>query len=222
MAGVFCTRDFTEATAGEPRAVFERVRRLVPEGNIYFLTQVHADHIVVAEEVMPEDMPEADGIISKNPEDILSILTADCLPILAWSDQPPLIAAIHAGWRGLSQRIIGKGMGMLQSLGASHIHVSIGPAIGPCCYAVKGDVTEALHNPPVRQADGRHYLDLWDTALRQLMESGIQRHLIQCLRICTACHRELFFSYRRDGEVTGRNISAIGGKACLLPGLRAG
>lgn len=220
MQGVFCTRTFTEGIAGAPRAAIERLRREIPDGNVLFPTQVHGDRIVLAAEAA--DLPEADGIISDNPQDMLGILTADCLPVLAWSDDPPLIAALHAGWRGLAADIIGAGVRRLRALGAHTIHLSLGPAIGPCCFTVQDDVIKALNHPPVRQVQGRTTIDLWDVAVSQALQAGAARHQIRTLRLCTVCHPKLFFSYRRDGIAAGRNISLIGGKSCTLPGLRAG
>lgn len=220
MHGVFCTREFSEGIAGEPHAATARVRMEVPEGPVLFPTQVHGDRIVLAKEA--RDMPEADGIISDNPDDILGILTADCLPVLAWSDDPPLIAALHAGWRGLAAGIVAQGIQRMRSLGARTITLSLGPAIGPCCFAVQADVLNTLRHRPVRQAQGHFYLDLWEIAIAQARRAGVARHQIRTLRLCTRCHPELFFSYRRDGRAAGRNITLMGGRTCRLPGLRAG
>jgi polyphenol oxidase len=220
MHGVFCTRVFTEGIVGEPRPALERVRRVVPPGDIFFLTQVHGDRIVLARDA--GGLPEADGIISDNLEDMLGILTADCLPVLAWSDDPPLIAAVHAGWRGLAKGIVGKAIRRMQSLGGRAIHLSLGPAIGPCCFEVGAEVADAFQGITIRYVHGKNFLDLWEIAVNQALQAGIERRAIRTLRLCTMCHSALFFSYRREGYTTGRNISLIGGKACSLPGLQAG
>lgn len=219
MHGAFCTREFTTGIMGEPRPVRELVRRVTLRDNIFLLTQVHGDRIVLARDAA--DLPEADGIISDNPDDMLGILTADCLPVLAWSDDPPLIGALHAGWRGLAKGIVAKGLRRMQSLGARDIHVSLGPAIGPCCFEVGRDVAAEFQGA-ARYENGRYSLDLWEIALTQALEAGVGRHSVRALRLCTMCQAALFFSYRREGYATGRNISLIGGSACSLPGLRAG
>jgi hypothetical protein len=220
MHGVFCTREFTAGVKGEPRPVRELVRRATLRNNILLLTQVHGDRIVWAGDA-PE-LPEADGIISDNPDDMLGIMTADCLPVLAWSDNPPLIAAMHAGWRGLAKGIIAKGVRRMQTLGARDIHLSLGPAIGPCCFEVGLDVAAEFQGATLRHENGRHFLDLWEIALGQALEAGVERHAVRTLRLCTMCQAALFFSYRREGPTTGRNISLIGGLSCSLPGLQAG
>jgi len=219
MHGVFCTREFTAGVVGEPRPARELVRRVTSRDNTFFLTQVHGDRIVLAEHAA--DLPEADGIISDNPDDILGILTADCLPVLAWSDDPPLIGALHAGWRGLAKGIVAKGIRRMQSLGARAIRLSLGPAIGPCCFEVGRDVAVEFQGAASRHRDGRYFLDLWKIAVSQAEDAGVERQNIRILRLCTRCQAALFFSYRRDGYATGRNISLIGGSSCSLPGLRA-
>jgi len=220
MHGVFCTREFTAGVVGGPRPVKELVRRVTLRDNIFLLTQVHEDRIVLARDAA--DLPEADGVISDNPDDMLGILTADCLPVLAWSDDPPLIGAMHAGWRGLAKGIVAKGIRRMQSLGARDIRISLGPAIGPCCFEVGDDVAAEFQGAASRHVDGRHFLDLWEIAVSQAVGAGVGSQNIRVLRLCTMCQAALFFSYRREGYATGRNISLIGGSACSLPGLRAG
>jgi len=220
MYGVFCTREFTAGVMGKPRPVRELVRRVTLRDNIFLLTQVHGDRIVLAGDAA--GLPEADGIISDDPDDMLGILTADCLPVLAWSDDPPLIGALHAGWRGLANGIVAKGVKRMQSLGARDIHVSLGPAIGPCCFEVGLDVALEFQGATVRHEHGGHFLDLWEIAASQAMEAGVERHAVRTVRLCTMCQAALFFSYRREGYATGRNISLIGGSSCSLPGLQAG
>lgn len=220
MHGVFCTRGFSEGVVGEPRPARERVHGAAPQDNIFFLTQVHGDRIVLAHEAA--NLPEADGIISDNPQDMLGILTADCLPILAWSDDPPLIAAFHGGWRSLAKGIVATGLRRMQSMGGRRIHISLGPAIGPCCFEVGADVAAAFPAATQRHEGGKHFLNLWEIAISQARQSGIEVPTIRTVRLCTMCQAALFFSYRREGSATGRNISLIGGSACSLPGLQAG
>ncbi len=220
MRGVFCTRAFTASVMGEPRPVRELVRRATARDNVFLLTQVHGDRIVMSRDA--DGLPEADGIISDDPDDMLGILTADCLPVLAWSDDPPLIGALHAGWRGLAQGIVLKGVRRMQSLGAHDIQVSLGPAIGPCCFEVGPDVAAEFPGLAVPHDSGRPHLDLWKIAFSQAVAAGVDGCRIKAVRLCTMCQAALFFSYRREGYAAGRNISLIGGLSCSLPGLQAG
>ncbi len=220
MCGIFCNREVTRDLGRGPEAVQGRLEEFLPGNRIVCLAQIHSDRIVRAEDVLPGDFPEADGIISSDPSVVLCIRTADCVPLLMWDDESPLIAAVHAGWRGLARRIVFKAVELLRAQGAQKIHVSMGPSIGPCCYAVGHEVMDALVAEPCRTREGSPSVDLHRTAAIQAQEAGVGPEMIHRVQACTCCN-ESYFSYRREGEHAGRNISVIGGKACSLPGLLA-
>ena len=127
-------------------------------------------------------------------------MSADCLPIaLARANgDSPAVAVMHVGWRGLLAGIVESAVA---ALGGRALAAAIGPAIGPCCYDVRGDVAD-----PFRArfgwgivSDGR--LDLWRAADAALGDAGVTH--VERLDLCTACHPELFFSHRRDGKPRG-------------------
>lgn len=221
MQGVFCTKEVTKDLDGGPSSVAGRLRELLPGSRIICLEQIHSDRIIRAEDVAPGVFPEADGVISHEPSFVLCVRTADCVPILMWADDNPVIAAVHAGWRGLAQRIVTKAVHLMRTGGAQQIHVSMGPAIGPCCYAVGREVIEALQADLNHTMDGRPSVDLHRIAAMQAQNTGVSPDMIHHVQSCTCCTRETFFSYRREGEHAGRNISLIGGESCSLPGLQA-
>lgn len=194
---------------------------LLPDSRVVCLNQVHSDRIVRAEDVPDGTFPEADGVISSDPSVVLCVRTADCVPVLMWADDMPVIAAVHAGWRGLALEIIPRAIGHMKSFGARRIHLGMGPSIGPCCYAVGREVLEALHTVPDRCAEGVLYVDLHRVAMSQALGAGLVPEQIHQVRYCTCCNSASFFSFRRDGESTGRNLSVIGGGSCSLPGLQA-
>ncbi|HVN71946.1 MAG TPA: peptidoglycan editing factor PgeF [Desulfomonilia bacterium] len=211
----------TEDLDGSPEQVSQMLRGLFPDSRIICLKQIHSDMIVRAEDVTPGSFPEADGAVSHDPSFILCIRTADCVPVLLWADDSPLIAAIHAGWRGLALDIVRKAVDLVRAGGARQIHVSMGPSIGPCCYAVGKEVIDALNTEPDRKAAGRIFVDLHRIATLQAQKSGVPSDMIHHVQRCTCCNKDSFFSYRRDGQHAGRNISLIGGESCSLPGLQA-
>lgn len=222
MKGVFCTRDVTGGTDGSAHSVLSMLRLAFPGCKIYCMDQVHADRVVIAEDIPSGVIPQADAIISTNPDSMLCVRTADCVPVLAWAEDMPLIAAIHAGWRGLALSVVEKCIGAMRSLGASDIRAGIGPAIGRCCYEVKSDVVEALGAVPSTNARGSLVVDLWEVAEIRLKKAGVDPSSIHLAGVCTSCNPEQFFSYRRQGDKAGRNISVIGGRSWSLPGLQAG
>ncbi len=197
------------------------LREISGEGEVFCLNQVHSDRIVLADDLREGEIPEADGIISRGGDAVLSVRTADCVPMLAWDAGGSVTAAVHAGWRGLSQGIVTKAISRMRALGAVDIRVWFGPAIGPCCYAVHGEVARALGWNRAPVSDGLFFPDLWKIATGQARAAGLGKESINAVRLCTACHAALFHSYRRDAEEAGRNIAVIGGRSWLLPGLRA-
>jgi YfiH family protein len=221
MNGFFCTRDLTAGRDGGPQSIASMLQELLPDSRIFCLTQIHSDKIVRAEDVSPKDFPEADAIISQNPSDVLCIRTADCVPVLLEADNGSMIGAVHAGWRGLAQEIVFKAITRMQWDGAEKIHAAIGPSIGPCCYQVGPEVVRELGAEPVKRKDGAITVDLTDIAFQQAKKAGIPEDRIHVKRICTYCNPDIFFSFRRDKEAAGRNISVIGGESWSLPGLRA-
>jgi len=222
VKGVFCTRDITQGTKSSPGAIASTLKDMVPGQDIYVLNQMHSDRIINAEDIAVGQIPDADGIVSSDPNKILCVRTADCLPVLAWGSNKKIIAAIHAGWRGLSKGIVTKGIEVMKSLGAKNIEIFLGPAIGPCCFEVNYCVGKKVSPILNRCRNGSYYIDLWEVAAHQAHLSGIPSYKIHTLKICTSCYKKMFFSYRRDGPSTGRNISVIGGKSWLLPGLQVG
>jgi polyphenol oxidase len=221
MQRVFCRRDVTHGLDKGPDAVAARLAELLPGSRIFCLAQIHSDRIVRAEDIAPGVFPEADSVISMDPTMVLCIRTADCVPLLMWAEDAPLIAAVHAGWKGLAKKIVSKTIDCMHAQGAQHIHVSMGPSIGPCCYAVGAEVLEALETGPDRRLGERSYVDLHRIAALQAKNAGVFPDMIHQVQACTYCNSDSFFSYRREGEHTGRNISLIGGRSCSLPGLQA-
>ena len=141
----------------------------------------------------------------------LAVFTADCLAILLYDPGVPALAAAHVGWRGTVRGAAQAAVQAIESLGghASRIHAAISPSIGPCCYEVDEPVTRELARayPGRWQAwtrpaagAGRVLLDLWAANAALLAEAGVDPARIENPRVCTACHPELFFSYRRGNR----------------------
>jgi copper oxidase (laccase) domain-containing protein len=95
--------------------------------------------------------------------------------------------------------------------------IAIGPSIGPCCYEISRDMADRAESrlPPferciVTAPDGRLTFDLWQANRNQLIAAGIQERHIVSADTCTACHTDLFYSYRKEERVTGRFGALIG------------
>jgi YfiH family protein len=192
----------------------------INDGRIITMKQVHGDHIVDVEETNIKEAGEADGMVTKKPDAFLSVLTADCVPILLVAPQSKIVAAVHAGWRGTLAGIAEKMVRRLKErhgVRADEIEAAMGPSIGSCCYEVKGDVTEPLLQKwgplaerSIELRDGRSFVDLRRLNRAILEDAGVTSKQIYQLGPCTSCAKDDFFSYRRDGTPTGRQISFIG------------
>jgi hypothetical protein len=182
-----------------------------PAARLVTTTQIHSDRIAVVANGAP--LEPADGLVTDQPACLVGVFTADCLPVLLADPEHGIVAAVHAGWRGLAQRIIGKVVTMITArwpVGASGLVAALGPSIGRCCYEVGEQVLGPLKRqlagadgvvfPHPDGAAGKALIDLQAWATRQLAEAGVPAERIHPVELCTRCHPALFSSYRRDGR----------------------
>ncbi len=165
------------------------------------------------------EVPVCDGLVTRSDELALVVQTADCVPLLMWDAEHNVVAAVHAGWRGTLERITTKAIELFQRRFSSHpesIYVSMGPAIGPCCYEV-GDEVLLAYARRFRSAEqyfsmgprGTKHLDVVEANRQQLVDSGISPDRIFTTGLCTSCDHSLLYSYRKEGKGTGRLYGAI-------------
>jgi YfiH family protein len=157
----------------------------------------------------PAAYPTCDGLISGQRGIGLVIRTADCLPVLLADPERNLVAAIHAGWRGLLDGVIAAGLAELERAGARKPRAAIGPSICGKCYEIGDDLAELAGGQGRvvrRDQRGRALLDLADSAGRELEQAGVE--VIWRSGECTAESGELF-SWRADRS-TGRQGGVIG------------
>jgi YfiH family protein len=191
----------------------------IPPGRLLTLRQVHGAEVLIFKEnlkALAYPLPY-DAVITDKKRVALGISTADCLPILMVDRSKKVIAAVHAGWRGLWGGVVQKtARTMMEAFTCSpkDILVGIGPGIGPCCYEVGTDVKSLFQSSfgdPhrfIQEREGRSYLDLSRAAQLELSQVGIPPENIEAISLCTACRKDLFFSYRRDKKA-GRQLSFI-------------
>ena len=178
-----------------------------------WLRQVHGTTVVEA--VDAGESPEADAAFAHQPGAVCAVLTADCLPVLLCDEQGTVVAAAHAGWRGLCAGVIENTLRAMDRPPATLL-AYLGPAIGPAAFEVGAEVraaflaedeqSEAAFAAGKMGKAGKFYADLYALARRRLARSGVQR--IYGGGYCTYTEAERFYSYRRDG-VTGRMASLI-------------
>lgn len=148
------------------------------------------------------DWPEADGLVTGSPEAPLAVFGADCLPVLMWRRERPLVGAAHAGWRGLVAGVLEATVAGLGDPAATG--VAIGPGIGPCCYPVSTEVRDRFAGRFGDAVIAGEAVNLILAARRALVAAGVPDAAITTVPGCTSCEEDRFFSYRRDGRGTGR------------------
>jgi YfiH family protein len=182
--------------------------------DLFAAYQVHGRSVTVVEPAS-ELRPKCDVLVTRSPEKTLMLRYADCTPVLLADPRRRAVAAVHAGWRGSAVRAAGAAVEVLRDrLGsqAGDIMAGIGPAIGPCCYAVGQDVVDAFADRPglFSEMDGQRHLDLWEANRQALVEAGVPSEQIEVAGICTQCQSERFFSHRANsGEPAGRFAAVI-------------
>ena len=194
--GPYASLNLGVHTEDEPSAVTanrERVARLAG-APLAAVHQVHGTTVVGAD---GDAVPDADGQVTGERGLAPLVLVADCVPVALVS--PEAVGVLHAGWRGLHGGILAAGVRALRDRGATRVAAAIGPAIGPCCYAVGDELRAAF-------GTREPTLDLPAIAAGQLAAAGVGE--VHATGLCTACAERdgapLFFSHRRDHGVTGR------------------
>jgi YfiH family protein len=191
---------------------------VVPEALIG-VHQVHSADVVTVDAPL-SDKPRADALVTATPGLALTILTADCQPVLFADREAQVIGAAHAGWKGALAGVLDATIDAMVALGArrERIHAVIGPSISQRCYEVGPELLEAFmaEDPGA----GRHFaqgkgdrllFDLPGFGLARLHAAGIAS--AEWTRHCTYSDPDRFFSYRRATHAReadyGRLIAAI-------------
>ena len=184
--------------------------------NVCGLSQVHSSRVV---EAKPSSFAQqADGMVTDCPDNTLVISIADCYPLLVHDPAKQVIGAAHAGWRGTLAAI---GPVLVQTMEAkygsspSDLRVAIGPGISGKCYQIGREVADifmatSFGNQVIQDDGGRGiYLDLLRANILQLVGAGVVGSKIESTGMCTHCDQTNFFSYRRDGNLTGRHWALL-------------
>ena len=163
---------------------------------------------------------EADAAVTNIPNEVLVIMTADCLPVLFSNADGSVVGAAHAGWRGLSAGVLENTVNEILKLAhqsaAADLIAWMGPAIGPESFEVGEDVLQCFQEAGLHDMQkcflsiptkpGKYLADIYQLARDRLRAVGVSS--LYGGEICTLQDREQFFSYRRDG-VTGRFASLV-------------
>jgi len=213
-AAPFDSLNLGQRVGDAPSAVAENRRRvsaaLALPSEPLWLEQVHGTRVVDADLESPA--AAADAAVSRQCGRVLAIQVADCLPVLFASRDGAVIAAAHAGWRGLAAGVLEATVAAM-GIAPRELIAWLGPAIGQPHFEVGEEVRAAFlaHDPLsapafVRNARGRWQCDLLQLAQRRLVVLGLRP--ARAANLCTYAASERCFSYRRDGR-TGRMAALI-------------
>ena len=184
--------------------------------------QVHGTDALIIDRPPNEEATYSggwDALITNQPGVLLTVRTADCVPVLLHDPREKVVAAVHAGWRGAVAGIIPQTLARMHAhfgSEAKDVRIVIGPSAGMCCYEVDERVMRPLRehypywNVVTRETGcGRAVLNLRELIRRQALAEGLESRRVWTVNACTICHADLFYSYRREGVVKQTMASGI-------------
>ena len=177
-------------------------------------------YLQATEDERHEKLQGIDALITREPGCCLCISTADCIPILLYDKEHQAVAAVHAGWRGTVNYILGHTLDKMRALydtDGTDIIACIGPGISLAAFEVGDEVHEAFREKgfPMeyisvwKPETHKHHIDLWAVNRLQLLDFGVPSVQVETAGICTYQQHEDFFSARRLGIKSGRILSGI-------------
>jgi YfiH family protein len=237
-SGPYATLNLSLSVGDDPACVLENRRRLATAvgaslGDFVFARQVHGAGVRVVTQAdrgagafsLADAIDDTDALVTTSPEVVLTILTADCVPIVLHDPVAGVLACVHAGWRGTVAGVTAAALAAMRDLGTrpADVTAGMGPAIGADRYQVGADVHEAVTRSfgpaaaefirPDPSAPGRWLLDLWAANRHALRRAGVPGARIHITDIPTGPVPGHFFSDR-----AGRPCGRLALAARLRPG----
>jgi YfiH family protein len=221
--GLYASLNVGLGSGDDPAAVLENRRRAAeamgarPEA-LATCYQIHSATVRTAQGAWADARPEGDGVVTAHSGVLCGALAADCAPVLIADPQARVVAAVHAGWRGVISSVLPAAIAAMRSLGATRIRAAIGPCISAPNFEVGPEVLAEFNRVfgpgagiCTHRPDGKGTVDLKAALALQLRAADITD--IEIFPHCTVESSELFFSHRRDAGRTGRMIALISPRA---------
>ena len=171
--------------------------------------QVHGNKIKWVN--LPGEYENVDGLISSNPNLILSLKVADCVPVYLFDPKSKIFGLIHSGWRGAKGMIVSQGINLMIKKGAQlkNIKCYLGPSIGQCCYEVDDNVARFYSSKSKILLDSNKVkLNIKLEIQIELERMGVLPKNINISNLCTF-ELSTYHSYRRDGLKAGRMYATL-------------
>jgi hypothetical protein len=187
---------------------YKKLARHIKSDPVFFSTQLHGDKIIIVSE-KSDDVFEGDAFITNKKGIPLVIKVADCQGILLFDPVTFTIAAVHAGWKGVTVNIVGKTIKKMEEIfkvNPKNLLAAVSPSIGPCC----AEFSDPLNELPVFMIPyiKNKYVDLWSATRDHLKDAGMSDEHIQIFGECTKSNPDKYFSYRNKDA--GRMAVFIG------------
>ena len=180
--------------------------------------QTHSDNIVVIDEKNRSsiNIENCDGLITKIKNVMLTVITADCVPIIFVDEKTGIIGISHQGWKGTLNKLPAKMIDKMLSIGVTlqNLYCLFGPAINDCCYEIYGErlsrfQKEFSSDSIFRKQKEKFFLNLYKANYLTLIKKGIPPQNIELFPFCTSCDTKRFYSYHRDKKIVGEMISFV-------------
>ena len=229
--GIFSSLNLGFNRGDHPDHVRENYRRFctaigADASHIVMTGQVHGTEIrtataaLIKSDVCAPTEYDCDGLITDQPGLVLTVFTADCIPVLLYDPVRRVIAGVHAGWRGTAQDIVGKAVRKMQqeyNCLPENILAAIGPGISRCCFETHSDVPDAMMDTLGALAkshitdleNGKFRVDLKGINAALLMRAGVLPDHIEISTDCTACLHETYWSHRVTQGQRGSQAAMI-------------
>ncbi len=182
----------------------------VSENCVALMEQVHGSDVRAVSE--GGVYPDTDGLATDTRGLLLGVRVADCVPLLLFDPARQAAGAVHCGWRPITGGIIENAVECMVErfeCRVSDVRAATGPSAGPCCYEVGADTAKHFNDISVIKRNNTLYIDLKAEITARLLDVGIGNNNIEHDADCTICNPQNYYSYRRDGDSSGRMMGFV-------------
>lgn len=174
--------------------------------------QIHSANVCIVDK--PGIYENCDALVTNQKRIYLVVSIADCAPVYVYDKVKNVISLIHCGWKGAREKIVEKTIKtMIESFGSdpSNLIAHIGACASVCCYEVDKEFENFFDARFLRfKRNGKFHFDLKGEIFSQIVKFGVDFRNISVSRYCTICETDLFHSYRRDKDKSGRMWALFG------------
>jgi YfiH family protein len=223
----YASLNLSVGSGDDPRHVQENRRRFghaigFDAADLVALRQVHGNRVAILAAGRDPRIVRGtpgDALITDRPQLPLAVITADCFPVILVAPRLPAVGIIHSGRQGTAAQVVPTAIELMCQefrVQPDTMVGAVGPGIGGCCYEVDAASAEpfitqysdedAVYRP---SRQGHVYLDLQRAILQQLEAVGVPSSQVWSADLCTACHPQWFYSYRREGPRSGRMLNVV-------------